>query len=55
MRPIFRINTPSAEDLSSFHRDGFVVYPAVFSDEGLYGFVDEIHSRRQVIDFFKKN
>ncbi len=53
--PIFRIDAPSAEDLDAFHRDGFVAYPAVFSDEGLKSFVDEIHSRVQVTDYFNDN
>ncbi len=55
VKPIFKIDAPSAEDLAAFHRDGYVAFPAVFSDEGLKGFLDEIHSREQVIELFKKN
>ena len=46
---------PSADDLAAFHRDGYVAFPAVFSDDGLKGFLDEILSREQVIELLKKN
>ena len=54
-KSIFRIDEPSADDLAAFHRDGYVAYPGVFTDEGLTGFTDEILSREQVVEFFKKN
>jgi hypothetical protein len=53
--PIFRMEEPSADDLAAFHRDGYVAFPAVFSDDGLKGFLDEILSREQVIELLKKN
>ena len=52
---IFRIDGPSADDLETFHRDGYVVFPGVFSDEGIKGITDEIMSRDQVVEFFDKN
>jgi hypothetical protein len=55
MKPIFRIDAPSDDDLAAFHRDGYVVFPGVFSDEGLQGLTDEIMSREQVVEFFEKN
>lgn len=53
--PIFKINAPSEENLAAFHRDGFILYPAVFTDEGLKGFLDEFHRREQVVDLFNKH
>ncbi len=55
IKPIFKIDAPSADDLATFHRDGYVAYPGVFTDEGIKGFMDEILSREQVVEFFKKN
>ena len=51
---IFRIDAPSVDDLTAFHQDGYVVFPSVFSDEGLQGLIDEIMSCEQVVEFFDK-
>ncbi len=40
--PVFRFDTPSEEDISNFHRDGFIAYPDVFTDEARAGLTDEI-------------
>ena len=55
INPVFRIDAPSADDLAAFHRDGYVTFPGVFSDDGLKGIIDEVLSREQVVEFFDKN
>lgn len=39
---LFRLSTPSQEDIDSFHNDGYIVYPDVFTDDGREGLIDEI-------------
>ena len=51
--PIFRLTAPSADDLATFHRDGCVVLPDVFTDEGLADLTDEILSQDPVREYFK--
>ncbi|HIB88658.1 TPA: hypothetical protein EYN09_05480 [Candidatus Poribacteria bacterium] len=51
--PIFRLTEPSAHDLATFHRDGCVVLPDVFTDEGLAGLTDEILNHDPVREYFK--
>jgi len=46
-----RIDAPSAEDLASFHRDGYVAFSSVFTDEGLEGITDEILRQPQVVAY----
>ena len=55
VKPLFRFDAPSADDLAAFHRDGYVAFPGVFNDDGLKGFIDEILTREQVIELFKKH
>ena len=40
--PIFRLETPSAKDISVFHQKGYILYPGIFTDDGLKGFLEEI-------------
>ena len=51
--PIFRLTASSADDLATFHRDGCLVLPDVFTDEGLVGLTDEILSQDPVREYFK--
>ncbi|MCG9126712.1 phytanoyl-CoA dioxygenase family protein [Candidatus Poribacteria bacterium] len=39
---LFRLSEPSPEDIDSFHNDGYIAYPDVFTDEGRDGLIDEI-------------
>ena len=39
---LFRLSKPSQEDIDSFHNDGYIVYPDVFTDDGREGLIDEI-------------
>ena len=53
MKPIFRLNAPTEDDIATFHQDGCVVFPEVFTDEGLTGLIDEILNLNAVKDYFK--
>ena len=48
---IFRLDTPSSEDLVAFHRDGYIAYPGVFADAGRTGLIDEILHLGPVVEF----
>ena len=52
--PIFRIETPSAKDISAFHQKGYILYPGIFTDEGLKGFLEEILTWPPVREHFAK-
>ena len=53
MGPIFRIDAPSSEDLDAFHRDGYIVFPEVFTDTGLAGLIDEVLHYDPVEEFLR--
>ena len=53
MKPVFRLDEPTDDDVSTFHRDGFLILPEVFTDEGLKGLTEEILSLQAVKDYFK--
>ena len=53
MKPVFRLDDPTDDDVSTFHRDGFLILPEVFTDEGLKGLTEEILSLQEVKDYFK--
>ena len=42
---LFRLTAPSQADIDSFHNDGYIVYPDVFTDDGREGLVEEITHR----------
>ncbi len=42
MSPLFRIDTPSEENLEDFHRDGYIAIPEVFTEEALSALTDEV-------------
>ena len=39
---LFRSSTPSQADIDSFHNDGYIAYPDVFTDDGREGLIEEI-------------
>ncbi|MEE2658716.1 MAG: hypothetical protein VX733_09455 [Candidatus Latescibacterota bacterium] len=41
---LFCLDEPSAEEVASFHRDGFIVYPDVCTDEAREGLIEEVLS-----------
>jgi len=52
--PIFQIDAPTAEDLATFYRDGYVAFPAIFTEEGLAGLMDETVNHEQIVDFVRQ-
>ena len=48
---LFRILGPSAEDIVAFHRQGYIAYPDVFTDEARTGLIDEVLAYEPVRDF----
>ncbi len=54
MKEMFRLKAASAEDLAAFHENGYVAFPAVLTDEGQQGLLDEILSREQIVDFLSQ-
>lgn len=39
---LFRLSGPSQEDIHSFHNDGYIAYPDIFTDDGREGLIEEI-------------
>ena len=39
---LFRLSGPSQADIESFHNDGYIAYPDVFTDDGREGLIEEI-------------
>ena len=39
---LFRLSGPSQADIDSFHDNGYIVYPDVFTDDGREGLIEEI-------------
>ncbi len=39
---LFRLAGPSKEDIDSFHNDGYIAYPDIFTDDGREGLIEEI-------------
>lgn len=39
---LFRLSTPSNQDIESFHNDGYIAYPDIFTDDGREGLIEEI-------------
>ena len=48
---VFRFDEPASEDLEAFHRDGYIAYPEVFTDEAREGLMEEIHNFEPVHEF----
>ncbi len=56
---LFRLSGPSQEDINSFHNDGYIAYPDVFTDDGREGLIEEITQRfepaRNYIEELERN
>lgn len=52
---IFQIDAPSAQDLATFHRDGYVAFPGIFTEAGRAGLLDETVNHEQIADFIHKS
>ena len=42
---LFRLSAPSEADIDSFHNNGYIAYPDVFTDDGREGLIEEITKR----------
>ena len=42
---LFRLSGPSQADIDSFHKNGYIAYPDVFTDDGREGLIEEITQR----------
>jgi len=42
---LFRLSGPSQADIDSFHNEGYIAYPDVFTDDGREGLIEEITQR----------
>ena len=51
VQSLFRQDAPSAADVESFHRDGYIYCPDVFLDEARARLVEEIHQLQSVRDY----
>jgi len=54
VQSLFRQDAPSAADVESFHRDGYIYYPDVFLDEARERLVAEIHRLESVRDYLRQ-
>ena len=56
---LFRLSGPSQEDIDSFHNNGYIAYPDVFTDNGREGLIEEITQRfepaRNYIEELERN
>ncbi len=50
-KSVFRFDAPLSEDIDGFHRDGYIAYPGVLTDEALEGLTGEILNLEPVRDF----
>ena len=50
MMDVLKRDAHTAEELAAFHRDGFVVFPAVMHEEARRAFRDELFSIEQSFD-----
>ena len=53
LESLFRPSGPSAADIDSFHSDGCIVYPDVFTDEARAGLIDEIEQLAPVSQYIR--
>ena len=49
----FRLDTPSAADLDSFHNDGYIFFPDVLKEESRENLVDEIYANDEVCEYIE--
>ncbi len=50
-RTLFRVPGPSEADIESFHNDGFIAFPDVFTDQARESLINEIEGLEQVREF----
>jgi hypothetical protein len=50
---LFRLASPSPADIGSFHRDGYIVYPDVFTDEAREEIIGEITQLEAVSEYIR--
>ena len=50
---LFRLARPSPADIDAFHRDGYIVYPDVFTDEAREELVEEIAQLEPVSQYIR--
>jgi len=51
---MFRIEKPTDDDLAFFHENGYVAFPAVLTEEGRQGLMDDILGSAPVVEFLSK-
>ncbi|NKB70327.1 MAG: hypothetical protein GKR89_24925 [Candidatus Latescibacteria bacterium] len=42
MKSLFRRSEPSAEEVAAFHRDGYIAYPDIMTDQGRQGLIEDM-------------
>ncbi|MEE2832909.1 MAG: phytanoyl-CoA dioxygenase family protein [Candidatus Latescibacterota bacterium] len=50
---LFRLSGPSPADIDSFHSDGYIVYPDVFTDEARESIIEEIARLEPVSEYIR--
>ncbi|MEM7538825.1 MAG: phytanoyl-CoA dioxygenase family protein [Chloroflexota bacterium] len=49
--PIFTITQPSTDQLAAFHKDGFIVFRDIFTEDALSEFLDELVTHPDIAEF----
>ena len=51
LRSLFRVPGPSQDDIESFHNDGYIAFPDIFTDHARESLIKEIEGLDQVREF----
>jgi len=51
LKTLFRVPGPSEADIESFHNDGYIAFPDVFTDQARESLINEIEGLEQVREF----
>ena len=54
LNSLFRLSTPSLADLESFHNDGYIAFPDVFTDQARESLIKEIEGLDQVREYVQQ-
>ena len=54
LHSLFRLQGPSQADIDSFHNDGYIAYPNVFTDEARERLIKEIEGLDQVREYVQQ-
>ncbi len=54
LHSLFRIPGPTQADIDSFHNDGYIAYPDVFTDHAREALIEEIEGLQQVRDYVRQ-